>query len=127
AEWRLMHPVEIQSRDSVNAADDVLSTRDTSNKQPITRTTERLRRRDFRRCHTPRPPLAGAFQITFRADCNSLNTAVEPMINVPNPTTVAKIPVRVLLALLSIACTAPALSGPTRSASSSNRAPSAAF
>src|ERR1700720_361942 len=121
------HLVSRSTLRTLKAANAVLITRDTSNKKPITRTTERPRRRDFRRCGTPRPPLAGAFQITFRADCNSLNTAVAPMINVPNPTTVAKIPVRVLLALLSIACTAPALSGPTRSASSSNRAPSAAF
>jgi hypothetical protein len=51
--------------------------------------TERLRRRDFRRYHTPRFPLAGAFQITFKADCNWPNTAVAAIINVPMPIAVA--------------------------------------
>jgi hypothetical protein len=33
--------------------------------------TARLNRRDFRKCHAPRPPLAGASQITLRADCSA--------------------------------------------------------
>jgi len=68
--------------------------------------TQRLRKRDLRKCPTPRLPVAGTFQIRFRAACNSLNTAVAVAIKVPMPTRVAMIPDRVLLALLSIACTA---------------------
>jgi hypothetical protein len=46
----------------------------------------------------PRLPVAGTFQIRFKAACNSLNTAVAVAIKVPIPITVAIIPDRVLLA-----------------------------
>jgi uncharacterized BrkB/YihY/UPF0761 family membrane protein len=38
--------------------------------------TERLTRRDFTGCHRPRPPLGGAFQIRFRADCVHLTLSL---------------------------------------------------
>src|SRR6266404_1445738 len=47
-------PIEIIAECCANA---VLITSDTSSRKPITRMTARLRRRDFRRCQRPSPPL----------------------------------------------------------------------
>ena len=92
--------VKIVANRAVNA---VLITSDTNSRNPITRMSEKLRIRALRRYHTPDFPVPGTFQITFKAACNSLNTAVAVTIKVPIPTIVAMMPERVLLAFLSIA------------------------
>ncbi len=90
-----------------------LTTKETNNKNAITRTIPNDRKRDRMKLAIPRPGLGATSQIVFNASCNWPNTPDAPINSVIIPTVVANTPPSVLSALVIIVSMAVAPSCPT--------------